>query len=93
MAWFRRVCAALGVPPQELFRAHISALSPDLLKGPFHHAARGQVRSSVFCLVHLKGGALPSCSTRPGARVLALSSAELGFCLSLSVSVLNILSG
>jgi uncharacterized ferritin-like protein (DUF455 family) len=45
VAWYRRVCSALGIEdPQALFRAHVNAFAPELGKGPFNHEARQQVR-------------------------------------------------
>ncbi|KAF5835194.1 hypothetical protein DUNSADRAFT_7784 [Dunaliella salina] len=43
IAWFKRVCLAMGVEVPDIFRAHVSELCPELLKGPFHHAARQEV--------------------------------------------------
>ncbi|CAD7700944.1 unnamed protein product [Ostreobium quekettii] len=43
VAWFTRVCDALGEDPGCVFRAELAALCPDLLKGPFNHEAREEV--------------------------------------------------
>lgn len=43
MAWFKRVCGAQGVAAPAAFRSLLSSLSPELLKGPFNHAARSEV--------------------------------------------------
>jgi hypothetical protein len=47
--WFGRVCVALGVDPPAAFRAWVSSLGPELLKGPFNHQERQLVRPSADC--------------------------------------------
>lgn len=47
--WFGRVCVALGVDPPSAFRAWVSSLGPELLKGPFNHQER-QLVSTGCCL-------------------------------------------
>ena len=43
VAWFKRVCLALARPPADEYRSLLAALAPELLKGPFNHAAREEV--------------------------------------------------
>eukprot|EP00775_Hariotina_reticulata_P012203 gene12203-12340_t len=41
--WFTRLCAALAMDPPTTFRSWLTALAPELLKGPFNHPARQEV--------------------------------------------------
>jgi len=43
VAWFERICAALGASSAATYRHWLASLAPDLLKGPFNHAARAEV--------------------------------------------------
>ena len=43
VAWFTRLCFALGSEPGAVFRGWLNALCPELLKGPFNHDARREV--------------------------------------------------
>lgn len=45
--WFGRVCVALGVDPPAAFRAWVSSLGPELLKGPFNHQERQLVSNGT----------------------------------------------
>jgi uncharacterized ferritin-like protein (DUF455 family) len=44
VVWFGRLCAAMGLAPPDAFRAWLAVLGPELLKGPFNHEERQQVR-------------------------------------------------
>ncbi|GIL60866.1 hypothetical protein Vafri_15382 [Volvox africanus] len=43
VTWFNRLCGALEIRPDELYRQWLLHLNPDLLKGPFNHSERGRV--------------------------------------------------
>jgi hypothetical protein len=51
------VCVALGVDPPAAFRAWVSTLGPELLKGPFNHQER-QLVSMAFKLYYAAGWGL-----------------------------------
>jgi hypothetical protein len=50
VVWFGRLCTAMGLAPPDAFRAWLALLGPELLKGPFNHEERQQVRHRAFLL-------------------------------------------
>lgn len=43
VSWFKALCATIDAEPGEHFTKEITELCPDLLRPPFHHAAREEV--------------------------------------------------
>jgi hypothetical protein len=86
VVWFGRLCGAMGCSPPDAFRAWLAVLGPELLKGPFNHEERQQVRRlasghafAMFCCCAV---CLQACAHCGGQLASLLACLLLNLCIA-----------